>query len=82
MPNLLPQKPLQKNQKLKLGNQGELLAKKHLQNKGYTFLEKNYRTKFGEIDLIFQSKNTVVFVEVKTRTKLDQGLPGKCYWMI
>lgn len=54
---------------------GELQAKNLLLNKGYQFLTANFRTRIGEIDLIFLDRQTVVFVEVKTRTSLDQGLP-------
>lgn len=59
----------------KRGQQGEKLAKKLLINKGYKFLSQNYFTNFGEIDLIFQHHQTIVFVEVKARTSLAQGLP-------
>lgn len=73
MPNpKQPKKPLPKKQQGKLGEQ---LAKKLLKNKGYRFLTQNYRTKFGEIDLIFSDKAILVFVEVKTRTSFHQGLP-------
>ncbi|MFC1750748.1 YraN family protein [Pseudomonadota bacterium] len=58
-----------------LGQQGENQAKKYLKNKGYSFLSQNFQTKLGEIDLIFQHNNTVVFVEVKTRKNTTQGLP-------
>ncbi|MEO0091118.1 MAG: YraN family protein [candidate division WOR-3 bacterium] len=52
---------------LKLGKQGELLAEKYLRNLGFKILDKNYRCPLGEIDIIAQDKNTIVFVEVKTR---------------
>lgn len=57
------------------GQQGELLAQKHLQNKGYQLLSQNYRTKLGEIDLIFSHHKTIVFVEVKARNFFTQGIP-------
>ena len=57
------------------GNQGEQQAKKLLKNKGYTFLQQNYRTRYGEIDLIFRHNNIYIFVEVKTRNNTTQGLP-------
>jgi len=59
----------------KLGDQGEVAARRLLENKGYRFLTGNFRTKFGEIDLIFQDREELVFVEVKARTKSEQGLP-------
>ena len=59
-----------------LGNLGENLALKHLQkNKGYKFIERNFRSKFGEIDLILQDKDVLVFVEVKTRFSQSFGNP-------
>ena len=41
------------------------------------FLAKNVRNRFGEIDLIFQDDHTVVFVEVRTRSRLDHGEPAE-----
>ena len=55
------------NDKDKLGRQGEKLALKHLRKKGYRRITKNYRIALGEIDLIMQDNDTLVFVEVKTR---------------
>ena len=50
------------------GLQGEETAKNYLQRMyGMTCLERRYRTKCGEIDLIMLDGNTIVFVEVKTR---------------
>jgi putative endonuclease len=54
---------------------GELLAQKHLLNKGYKFLTQNFYTNFGEIDLIFLDDDILVFVEVKTRSNPDSGHP-------
>lgn len=61
--------------KQNLGKLGEDLAQKYLQNKGYRFLKRNFRSKFGEIDLIFIDKQILVFVEVKTRFSVSFGLP-------
>lgn len=58
-----------------LGKLGENLAKKLLLNKGYKFIEQNFRSRFGEIDLIFQDEDTLVFVEVKTRYSDEYGIP-------
>jgi len=57
------------------GKTGEKEALKFLKKSGYRILEKNFRTRFGEIDLIAKDNNTVVFVEVKTRTGDGFGLP-------
>ncbi len=43
--------------------------------KGYTILEKNYRNRYGEIDLILEDQGCIVFVEVKARSSSRYGLP-------
>ena len=50
-----------------LGRVGERLAREHLERLGYRVLERNYRTRFGELDLIVCDEAHLVFVEVKTR---------------
>lgn len=50
-----------------LGKLGETFVKNFLEDKGYVFLQANYKTQFGEIDLIMKEAEQVVFVEVKTR---------------
>jgi len=52
--------------KQKIGEIGEDLAAKYLKRKGYKIIQRNYREKWGEIDIIAQKKNDLVFVEVKT----------------
>lgn len=60
----------------KVGVWGEDMAEKFLVNKGYVLLAKNYACPpFGEIDLIFQDKNELVFVEVKFRLNRSFGFP-------
>lgn len=49
-----------------IGSLGESLVVKHLKAKGFNHLESNYRRKPGEIDLVFESKSKIHFVEVKT----------------
>jgi putative endonuclease len=49
------------------GRSGEDLARARLSAKGYRFLRANYRTRGGEVDLIMERGDTVVFVEVKAR---------------
>lgn len=64
-------------EKRKFGDVGELIAEKFLINKGYIIIDKNFYTKFGEIDIIcFKLKNNVkelFFVEVKTRSKFENN---------
>lgn len=52
----------------RLGNIGERIAKMYLQINGFEILKCNYRSRFGEIDIIAQKGVTIHFVEVKTRT--------------
>lgn len=60
---------------LLLGRKGEELAAKHLEKHGYKIIERNYRIRGGEIDLVALQGNTLVFIEVKTRTSHKFGLP-------
>ncbi len=60
---------------MNLGEKGELLAKSYLEKKGYTILAQNFRTRYGEIDIIAKYKGEIVFFEVKTRSSMDHGLP-------
>ncbi|NPA40319.1 MAG: YraN family protein [Thermodesulfobacteria bacterium] len=48
------------------GNYGEKLAESYLRKKGFEIIERNYRLKFGEVDLIAKKKKLLVFVEVKS----------------
>lgn len=50
-----------------IGEAGEEYAVKFLKKKKYKILERNYRKRYGEIDIIAENKNYIVFVEVKTR---------------
>ncbi len=58
-----------------LGREGEDQAARYLAKRGYRILERNYSTRSGEIDLIALDKETVVFVEVKTRSNDAYGSP-------
>jgi|SRR4051812_208536 putative endonuclease len=50
-----------------LGERGERLAAEHLERAGYTILATNFRTRFGELDLVAVDHRCLVFCEVKTR---------------
>lgn len=52
-----------------LGLKGEEAAKRYLRKKGFKILDTNYQCRFGEIDIIAQKKDTIVFCEVKTRSE-------------
>ena len=54
---------------------GEKLAKDFLRKRGYRIRETNYRCSEGEIDLIAEDKDCLVFVEVRTKTSLEFGSP-------
>ena len=56
-----------------LGKIGEDLACAELQRRGYAILDRRYRTRFGEIDIIARDSGTMVFVEVKARTGEEFG---------
>ncbi len=62
-------------QKKELGKKGEEKALRFLKKRGYRIIEKNYVCKMGEMDLIGKEKDTLVFIEVKTRTSMDFGPP-------
>jgi putative endonuclease len=57
------------------GNRGERVAAKLLKKKGYRILARNCRNRWGEIDLIARDGDTIVFVEVKTRSHDEAGRP-------
>jgi putative endonuclease len=58
----------------RLGRTGEQLAAAHLERRGMTIVERNHRTRWGEIDLIAADARRIVFCEVKTR-RLGAGSP-------
>ncbi len=58
-----------------IGAWGEDQAAEYLIKQGLTILERNYRTREGEVDLIARDGDTLIFVEVKTRTNQEFGYP-------
>ncbi|MEP6821493.1 MAG: YraN family protein [Chthoniobacterales bacterium] len=67
---------LQRPEHLKRGVRGEKLARRHLRNRGYKILYRNFRGRSGgEIDIVCRDDDTLVFVEVKTRGSEDFGRP-------
>jgi putative endonuclease len=63
------------NRSREIGKLGEHLAYQYLLTKGLRFLERNWRSAEGEIDLVMQDGEAIVFVEVKTRTTHEFGWP-------
>ena len=63
---------------------GEDKATEYLRKKGYKIIERNFRKGYGEIDVIAIDKDTLVFVEVKTRTSSSFGSPLESitYWKL
>ncbi|HRQ37117.1 MAG TPA: YraN family protein [Chloroflexota bacterium] len=59
----------------KLGAWGERVAATYLESQGYRLIARNWRCRHGEIDLIAQAGELILFVEVKTRRGRDMGMP-------
>jgi putative endonuclease len=59
----------------KIGVDAESIAADFLTKQGFKILEKNFKTKVGELDIIARDKDTLCFVEVKCRSNLSHGLP-------
>jgi putative endonuclease len=57
------------------GRRGEDIAWEYLKKRGYKILERNYRCRYGEIDLIAKDRGIIVFVEVKSRRSAAFGEP-------
>jgi len=64
-----------KNLNYQTGKIGENLAKEYLIKKGYKILVTNFRTRFGEIDIIATKNSTLIFVEVKLKIGEELGQP-------
>ena len=58
-----------------LGKLGELVAARYLTRQGYRLIERNFKARYGELDIICTKDDTLVFVEVKTRIGEEFGKP-------
>ena len=73
-----PFKPIDDSRQLTnltIGKRGEEIAKRFLEKKGYKIIEQNYRTKYGEIDLVCQKGKELIIVEVRTKVGDLYGTP-------
>jgi len=61
------------------GNEGEEIAAKFLQEKGWKIIVRNYRYGKGEIDIVAEDGECLVFVEVKFRKSLEKGPPENAF---
>lgn len=64
-----------KNKKLRLGHRGEEAAANYLKRNGYRVINKNYSCRLGEIDIVAVENETLVFIEVRSRSSDKYGLP-------
>ncbi len=64
-------------QNKRLGDKGEALAAAYLTREGFTILERNFRCRSGELDLVAKDGSYLVFIEVKTRRSLAYGTPAQ-----
>lgn len=62
--------------KKELGDYGEYLAIQFLKTNGYEIISRNFFSRFGEIDIIAKDGDEYVFIEVKTRTNKQYGVPA------
>jgi putative endonuclease len=67
--------------KKEVGNYGEKLAARFLETRGFKIIERNFLTRWGEIDLVCERAGVLHFVEVKTRSVPDYGQPEEAiHW--
>lgn len=59
----------------RLGEFGESVARTYLEKRGYAILQQNYRCSVGEIDIVAEAGDYLVFVEVRTKRGQQFGLP-------
>ena len=61
--------------KVELGKKGEELAAVFLEDLGYRIIKRNKQIGHSDIDILAQDKETLVFVEVRTKSRIDRGMP-------
>jgi len=71
----MKQKRFSAKHNLSLGKKGEEIAVSYLAKKGFRIIERNFKARYGEVDIIAQDGEALVFVEVKTRIGTKYGMP-------
>ncbi len=61
--------------KRELGKKGESIAENYLRNRGYKIIERNFRTKYAEIDIVAKKDDTLIFIEVRSKSGGNFGTP-------
>ena len=64
-----------KNFNKDIGNYGEDISYNFLKKQGYYVLSRNFRTKYGEIDIICKKNDLIIFIEIKSRYNYNHGSP-------
>ena len=75
--NIFPAKKQKDGRSHNLGQRGEEAAAHFLEARGYKILERNFRCRAGEVDIIAEDKGELVFVEVKARSSRQYGNPAE-----
>jgi putative endonuclease len=70
-----PGEELRKLDSKTLGRRGEDAAAAYLERQGIEIIDRNWRCRYGEVDIVAWDEGELVFVEVKTRQGIEQGLP-------
>ena len=60
---------------ISLGQIGENLASNYLRSKKFTILERNFRCRSGELDIVAEKDKKIYFIEVKTKVGIEKGFP-------
>ena len=61
--------------KVELGRKGEEIASNYLEDKGYIIIKRNYMIGHSDIDILARDNEFLVFIEVRTKSKKDRGMP-------
>ena len=70
-------RPTSPDRRRATGRRGEEIAVEHLASRGYRIVDLNWRTRFGELDIVARQGDTLVFVEVRTRATGGFGTAGE-----